>query len=50
MADHAQVKLLKEKGVEAWNEWREANPEIRPRLGKANLRKMDLRGVDLHDA
>lgn len=39
MADEAQVKLLREQGVEAWNEWRKGNPEIRP----------DLRGADLAD-
>ena len=37
MANDEQVKILKEKGVAAWKEWRRQNPETRP----------DLRGADL---
>jgi len=47
VADETQVKLLKEKGVETWNEWRGANPEIWPDLSGANLREMNLREVKL---
>lgn len=50
VADEAQVKLLKEKGVEAWNEWREANPEIRPDLSRTILGGLDLVGADLSRA
>jgi hypothetical protein len=51
MADEEQVALLKQ-GVEVWNKWREANPDIRPDLNGADLfgaalRGVDLRGVDL---
>src|SRR6478609_2837947 len=37
VADEAQVKLLKEKGVEAWNEWRKANLKTEPNLSKADF-------------
>jgi hypothetical protein len=37
VADEAQLKILKEQGVTAWNEWREANPDIRPALFGADL-------------
>ena len=36
MADENHLKIIKQ-GVAAWNEWRKANPEIKP----------DLRGADL---
>ena len=49
MADEAQVKLLREKGVEVWNEWRRANPTIQPDLRNASFDEMSLRKVDLHD-
>ena len=49
MADEAQVKILK-KGVKAWNEWREVNPETRPDLSGANFRETDLHGADLNGA
>jgi len=42
VADEAQVKLLREKGVRAWNEWRKANPEIQSDLSGANLHEMRL--------
>jgi len=35
------------QGVEAWNEWRKKNPEIKPELGGANLSGANLSGVDL---
>lgn len=52
MADKAQVMILKEKGVKAWNEWRKANPKIRTDLSgldfvSAERRRADLHGVDL---
>lgn len=46
MADEAQVSILK-KGVADWNKWRKTNPEIRPDLSEANLRRADLGGADL---
>lgn len=65
MADEWQIKILKEQGVKAWNKWRKENPIIGkalndPNLGDANvsweavhpvnLRKADLRGMDLRGA
>jgi uncharacterized protein YjbI with pentapeptide repeats len=49
MANDEHVALLKQ-GVAAWNEWREANPNIRPDLRGAFLFRADLRGADLHEA
>jgi hypothetical protein len=50
VANEAQVKLLKEKGVEAWNDWRKQNPEVRPNLREADLRKAYLSGANLSGA
>ena len=44
MANDEHIAQLK-KGVGAWNEWREANPDIRPDLEKANLRQANLHGA-----
>jgi uncharacterized protein YjbI with pentapeptide repeats len=56
MANDEHVAILK-KGVDAWNAWRDENPDIRPDLSRANLRlgvlvgadlcRADLRGADL---
>jgi hypothetical protein len=35
------------QGVEAWNAWREENPDVRPDLNRADLRKVDLREANL---
>jgi hypothetical protein len=54
MADEEQLKIIRQ-GVDAWNEWRQKNPELKPDLRKANfreacLRKANLSGADLTDA
>jgi hypothetical protein len=49
MANDEHVALLK-KGVDAWNEWREKNPDIHPDLSGANLRKANLRKANLSEA
>ncbi len=49
MANEEHLKILKQ-GVEAWNEWREKNPQITPDLSKANLIMADLSGADLSGA
>ncbi len=49
MANEEHLKILKQ-GVEAWNEWKEKNPQITPDLSKANLYKADLTGADLYKA
>ena len=50
MADQEQVRLLKEKGVEAWNEWRHANPEVRPDLQHANFDGAKLNKVNFFES
>jgi uncharacterized protein YjbI with pentapeptide repeats len=50
VADEAQVILLKEKGVTAWNEWRRGNPAAWIDLSDADLMEMDLKGIDLRNA
>jgi uncharacterized protein YjbI with pentapeptide repeats len=45
--DHFK-KLL--QGVEAWNVWREENPEIKPNLNNAELCKVPLAYADLRYA
>src|SRR5215831_551105 len=49
MANDEHVALLK-KGVEAWNAWRDKNPDIRPDLSGAKLSRRNLRGADLSQA
>lgn len=53
-ADPVHLEMLRE-GVEKWNEWRAANPEIRPNLRLAvlsgsTLDNFDLRGAFLNRA
>lgn len=49
MADEEHLAILK-KGVEAWNRWREENPNIKPNLRGADLRAADLGGVDFRES
>jgi len=44
------VKLLTEKGVGAWNEWRSANRQIRPDLEAVNLNNAKLKQANFRDA
>ena len=44
MANDEHVALLKQ-GVDAWNKWRDKNPNIRPDFRESNLTGADLRGV-----
>ena len=46
MANPEHLAKLKE-GVEKWNQWRKANPEVHPDLFAANLMKTDLRSANL---
>ena len=46
MANEEHLAILKQ-GVEAWNAWREENPEIEPDLSRAQLRAVDLQGANL---
>jgi hypothetical protein len=49
MVNEEHLAQLKQ-GVEAWNRWREDNPELRPDLAGANLTGALLTGVDLDGA
>jgi hypothetical protein len=54
MADHNHIAEL-EKGVDAWNAWRRANPYVRPGLSRAdligaNLTEANLSRADLTEA
>ena len=55
MANDGHVAFLIEKGVDAWNKWRQENPNIRPDLSEAklsgeNLSRANLCGADLDGA
>jgi len=41
MANEEHLKILRQ-GVEAWNKWRKANPNIQPDLGRADLSPWDF--------
>ncbi|MFQ5823580.1 MAG: pentapeptide repeat-containing protein [bacterium] len=49
MANEEHLKILK-LGVEAWNQWREQNPEIQPNLSEAALSRVNLKEVNLYKA
>jgi uncharacterized protein YjbI with pentapeptide repeats len=49
MPDENHLAILN-KGVEAWNEWREVNPDIIPDLSNAPLMSANLDGADLSRA
>ena len=49
MANDEHLALLKQ-GVTAWNEWRKANPNIRPDLRWANFSEAALHGANLSGA
>ena len=49
MANPEHLKILKQ-GVEAWNKWREKNPDITPDLRGADLYEANLSGANLRGA
>ncbi|MDQ2730316.1 MAG: pentapeptide repeat-containing protein, partial [Armatimonadota bacterium] len=49
MADQQHVQILLQ-GVNAWNQWREANPSIDPDLAAVNLAGADLREINFSGA
>lgn len=49
MANMEHYRIIK-AGVESWNRWRQANPDMRPDLSGANLAGIDLASVDLSEA
>ena len=44
-----EMEIL-ERGADAWNEWRAANPTVRPSLNGADLSGRDLSGLNLSGA
>jgi uncharacterized protein YjbI with pentapeptide repeats len=49
MANEEHLAWLNQ-GVEAWNQWRGANPDIQPDLIEADLTDRNLRGANLTEA
>ncbi len=49
MANEEHLKILKQ-GVEAWNRWRQENPDVQPDLVEADLSEADLGRADLGEA
>jgi hypothetical protein len=49
MANDEHVTILKQ-GVDAWNKWRDENPNVRPDLSEAILSRANLSGADLTGA
>jgi hypothetical protein len=47
MANEEHLARLRQ-GVEAWNQWRAANPGIRPDLSEAHLARENLCGANLY--
>ena len=50
MANKNHLSLLKEQGVQAWNNWRKENPDVIPELEGASLEQQVLKGIDLRKA
>ena len=49
MANEEHLAILKQ-GVEAWNKWREENPDIVPDLKSAVLKDINLCKIDFNMA
>jgi hypothetical protein len=49
MANEEHLEKLRE-GVEAWNQWREKNPDLQPDLRGVDLREAQLKGANLSGA
>jgi len=49
MANQGHLNILK-RGVGVWNEWRQKNPDIKPNLRGADLRKLPLKKADFINA
>lgn len=49
MANPEHLEILKQ-GVAVWNEWREANPLVRPDLSDAKLQRADLTYANFNNA
>lgn len=49
MSDREHLRHLTD-GIESWNEWRRANPGVRPDLSGTHIRTLRLAGADFHEA
>ncbi len=49
MANEEHLAILRQ-GAKVWNEWRKANPDVKPDFIDANLWDANLTGADLEDA
>jgi len=49
MVNKEHYEIIK-KGIDAWNQWREENPDVRPDLRFANLKFAHLSGANLKGA
>ncbi len=49
MANREQLRILREEGVDAWNEWRKDNRDVEIDLFRANLYGANLYGANLQD-
>src|ERR1044072_1504949 len=49
MANPEHLKIL-HQGVEAWNKWRDKNPDVNPDLSDADLNSAEFVNADLKDA
>ena len=49
MANQEHLEIFKQ-GVEAWNKWRQQNPDVDPDLRSAQLAETNLRGANLNNA
>jgi len=49
MVNKKHLQIIRQ-GVDAWNEWRRKNPELRPNLRGADLHEADLYEADLSEA
>lgn len=48
MANEEHIAVL-QQGVKVWNQWREANPAVRPDLMDASLNKLNLSEINFRD-
>lgn len=49
MAVKEHLRMIRQ-GSDAWDKWREKNPEVKPDLSEANLEDLDLSEIDLASA
>ena len=49
MADPEHIAILS-KGINAWNRWRQDNPDTVPDLSGANIKTKKLEGINFRDA